>query len=187
MSIGKEYDRVYMDGEPLDNRVAVMLMEVEEEEGIGLYVPQGSYQDPSGVSSYTHTRGGVADVFARTDRPHALTRAFRSKGFAAWHRTSEQGFDEHWHLVDIRNKRLHPEAFAQVGNYLDGGDGLWPLVAGDDPEPWRPDKIRGWSWNKYVLEARLLGRKAKVEAKMAELAKRKRVIVKELARLRHTR
>jgi hypothetical protein len=57
--------------------------------------------------------------------------ALRAEGFAAWHRTTDQGFDvDHIHAVAIGDREMSSQAADQVTSYYDGGDGL----AGDIPD-----------------------------------------------------
>jgi hypothetical protein len=136
----KEYDRVTFRGKPTDYRTAVMARTVEKALGIAFYCYQGSY-NPGGVgaSGGTHDKGGVLDLNVPSGKdPNAITRQLRNAGFAAWYRTPAQGFTPHIHAVDIGNNRLAYNAGLQVGNYNSEGSGLWPLVAGNDPQQYRP-------------------------------------------------
>jgi hypothetical protein len=135
----REYDRVTFRGKPADYRTAVMARRVEKALGVTFYCYQGSYTTTVGASGGTHDKGGVLDVNAPAGKdPNAVTRQLRNSGFAAWYRTPEQGFDPHIHAVDIGNARLAYNAGLQVGNYNAGGSGLWPLLADNDPQPFRP-------------------------------------------------
>ena len=136
----REYSKVTFRGKTTDHRTAVMARRVEKALGVTFYVYQGSY-NPGGVgaSGGTHDKGGVLDLNVPGGKdPNAVTRQLRNSGFAAWYRTPDQGFTPHIHAVDIGNARLAYNAGLQVGNYNSGGSGLWPLVAGNDPQPFRP-------------------------------------------------
>lgn len=182
-----QYDRVFMDAEPLDFRTAVMLREVKQD-GFEFSVPQGSYQQESEASAGTHTKGGVADLFYISGRgKDEFTRALKRKGFAVGHRTSEQGFDEHWHIVDLANDRLSFEADLQEGDYRNIGDMLWPLIGHDDPDPWRPDPIHGWSWDAWKKEQDLLARRTDLSDRIDDLQDRRKAVSRDLRKLRHHR
>ena len=145
----KEYDRVTFRGKPTDYRTAVMARSVERALGVTFYCYQGSY-NPGGVgaSGGTHDQGGVLDVNIPGGKdPGAVTRQLRNAGFAAWYRTPAQGFTPHIHAVDIGNTRLAFNAGLQVENYRAGGSGLWPLLADNDPQPFRPNAT---TYYKYV-------------------------------------
>lgn len=135
----KEYDRVTFHGRTTDYRTAVMARSVEKALGITFYCYQGSYSTSVEASGSTHAGGGVLDLNVPGGKdPNAVTRQLRNAGFAAWYRTPSQGFTPHIHAVDIGNTKLSYDAGLQVGNYNSGGSGLWPLLADNDPQPFRP-------------------------------------------------
>ena len=134
-----EYSKVTFRGRTTDQRTATMARLVEKRLGITFVCYQGSYNGTVDASGGTHDGGGALDLNVPGD-PGKITRALRNQGFAAWYRTPAQGFDTHIHAIDIGNRRLSFNAGLQVGNYGSTGDGLWPLVAGDDPQPYRPTK-----------------------------------------------
>lgn len=135
----KQYDRVTFRGKSTDYRTAVMARAVEKKLGVAFYCYQGSYNTSVGASGGTHDKGGVLDLNVPAGQDaNAVTRQLRNAGFAAWYRTAAQGFMPHIHAVDIGNQRLAYNAGLQVNNYNAGGSGLWPLVADNDPQPFRP-------------------------------------------------
>lgn len=138
----REYTRVQFHGKDTDYRTAVMARRVERALGVTFYCYQGSYNATVDASGGTHDKGGVLDLNVPGGKdPNAVTRQLRNSGFAAWYRTPDQGFTPHIHAVDIGNARLALNAKFQVNNYNSGGSGLWPLVADNDPQPFRPTSL----------------------------------------------
>lgn len=133
----KEYQRTTFHGKETDYRTAVMATRAEKTLGQDFVCWQGSYSTSVGASAGTHAGGGALDLSVPGD-PDRITRVLRKHGFAAWYRTPAQGFTIHIHCIDIGNTRLSTDAHLQVQDFNNGGDGLWPLVGSDDPQPWRP-------------------------------------------------
>lgn len=92
------------------------------------YLTQGSY-NPGGVSQSagTHDGGGVVDIRTSTMSTHGAdlcVQALREVGFAAWRRTSAEGFSPHIHAVAIGDREMSSSAANQVQAYFDGRNGL---------------------------------------------------------------
>lgn len=88
-----------------------------------LTIVQGSYHTGVVASGGTHDGGGAVDLTAQDWERKVL--ALRQVGFAAWHRTPEQGpWQEHVHAVLIGNEKLSAAAQLQVRAYLHGRNGL---------------------------------------------------------------
>lgn len=130
-----------VDGKTLNQRTADMLSRAEARLGENLYVVQGSYNTGVSQSAGTHDGGGAIDV-SPTSNPSAVVKALRDSGFAAWHRTANQGdWAEHIHAIAIGDPELSSGARAQVAEYYAGYDGL--AGSGRDTG-YRPDPIPVW-------------------------------------------
>ena len=117
------YALVQWDGHTIDRITAEALHAAEKKLGYPLSVVQGCYQALDGkandvaASAGTHDGGGVVDLLPYDWRRKVV--ALRNVGFAAWHRTPDQGpWGEHIHAVLIGNQKLAPSAAAQVVDYL---------------------------------------------------------------------
>jgi hypothetical protein len=108
------------------------------------------------ASAGTHDRGGVIDFRTWDLGQHGLTirgvlETLRRVGFAAWHRTTAQGFDgDHIHAVAIGDEELAPLAAVQVRDYRAGHNGL--ADHGPDDGPRVP--IHTWEQVKRTLAAK---------------------------------
>lgn len=95
-----------------------------------IYIVQGSWSGGSvSASAGTHDGGGgvidVAPYFQTDHNFDKLALALRYCGFAAWHRTPDQGpWDHHVHAVLIGDKTVAPLAAAQVIDYRQSKTGL---------------------------------------------------------------
>ena len=185
----REYDRVTIGGKQTDYRTAVMLRRVQKALGGTFYVYQGSYSDGS-LSAGTHSGGGALDVNVPAGKDaNAVTRQLRNAGFAAWYRTTAQGFDPHIHAIDIGNKRLSPEARSQVTKYHNGYDGLAGYNA--DPQPYRPGPLNyyrfvsdaGFDFQAWKEAQRLRDKLADLGSRIKELTRLRRRTKKQLERL----
>ena len=114
-------------GHLVDPRTADMLTEVEAITGDTLHVWQGSYSDGD-KSGGTHSGGGAVDASPTRGTWDGLVAAMRQVGFAAWHRTTAQGYDPHVHAIAVGCVDLSPEAAQQVAWYRAGLNGLWPCL-----------------------------------------------------------
>lgn len=110
---------------------------------------QGSYSTVDPGSGKTHSGGGAVDFWLYQYKPgksggagnpaddkanmapltkqerDIVVKALRLAGFAAWSRRAPEFPDElHIHAVAIGDKQLHPQAKAQVEQYLKGQNGL---------------------------------------------------------------
>jgi hypothetical protein len=136
------------DGKTVDEITHQALLACEKRLGYELTVVQGSYQALDGrandvaASAGTHDAGGVVDLDA-WDWERKV-RVLRAVGFAAWHRTPDQGpWGEHIHAVLIGNKNLAPSAARQVEAYRAHRDGLKSNLPDDT---WHPDPIPTFVW-----------------------------------------
>lgn len=121
-------------GRPLivNARTRDMLTAANKKLGFALVVIQGSYRAGHGASESagTHDGGGAVDVRCAWGLPAntsaaKIVRVLREVGFAAWHRTENQGFDEqHIHCVAIGDHDLSPAAARQVTAYRARRNGL---------------------------------------------------------------
>lgn len=136
------YEIVSTRGVRLDRYTLYNLQRAEKFFGSTLVLSQGSY-NAGGVaqSAGTHDGGGALDVIVRgwsTARITRLVHALRKAGFAAWHRTPDQGnWPEHVHAILLGNAKASSGAKLQQLSYINGNDGL-----GDgshrDPDQFRP-------------------------------------------------
>ena len=187
----KEYSKVTFHGKTTDYRTAVMARLVERRLGVQFVCWQGSYSDGS-LSAGTHSGGGALDLNVPGGKdPDAVTRQLRNAGFAAWYRTPAQGFSPHIHAVDIGNLRLAFNAGLQVGNFNAGGSGLWPLVADNDPQPFRPSSTTyyrhvdraGFDFAAWQQGLKLRQKMSELSARIKELARRRKKARRQLERL----
>ena len=188
----KQYDKVSFRGKTTDYRTAVMARRVERALGVTFYCYQGSYNSSVSASGGTHDKGGVLDLNVPGGKdPNAVTRQLRNSGFAAWYRTPDQGFTPHIHAVDIGNQRLALNAGFQVNNYRAGGSGLWPLVADNDPQPFRPTSITyyahvdsdGFDFQAWKQALTLRQKIANLADRIKELARSRKQAKRQLDRL----
>lgn len=126
----RPYAKTTHDGKTVDYLTKVALMAAEAILGYELTITQGSYNNGKvPQSAGTHDGGGVIDL-APFDAANKI-RVLRRLGFAASHRTPDQGpWVEHVHAVQVGNARLSPAAARQVKAYLEGRNGL----ANNDPD-----------------------------------------------------
>jgi hypothetical protein len=109
---------------------------------------QGSY-NPGGVdqSAGTHDGGGAADLDWTHRCGRNLTfmlKALRRVGFAAWHRTPDQGdWGHHIHVIAVSDPDLSSGAQHQAGDYYEGKNGLSGGPPDDGP------KVRKRTWEQY--------------------------------------
>ena len=113
----------------INRRTKAMLEVVERELGRKLVIVQGSFLAGKAAkrSGPTHNRAGVVDIRTRdqTAAQQAQTLIeLRKVSFAAFHRTTKQGFSDHIHAVAIGDPGLDPSAARQVEAYKKGRNGL---------------------------------------------------------------
>lgn len=125
-----DYKRVTYGGKTVNTRTKVML-----ENAVKLltayewapFLTQGSYNTGVGASAGTHDGGGVVDIRTSTMSAtgvNSCLKALRQAGFAAWYRTSAEGFSPHIHAVAIGDREMSPAAKSQVVQYFAGKNGL---------------------------------------------------------------
>jgi hypothetical protein len=129
----KPYALTTHDGKTVDLLTKVALLAAEAMLGYDLTIVQGSYNAGKvAASAGTHDDGGVIDL-TPFDADRKI-RVLRRLGFAAWHRTPDQGpWKEHIHAVQVGNARLSAGAKAQVDDYVRGLNGLAGHAADDGP------------------------------------------------------
>lgn len=130
-----QYARITLrPGVVLNHRTAAMLSEVERRLGVHIPVIKGSYTGkPDPRSADTHVGGGALDVPAGVMGATAgqIVLAARRVGFAAWHRTPDQGpWSEHIHMIAVGDQELSTGAANQVKAYVAGYNGLGHLGRG---------------------------------------------------------
>lgn len=128
-------------GHKFDRYTIAAIEAAEAKLGHQLVIMQGSYNGGAGkvsASAGTHDGGGAAD-FGVEPTVNQDIRALRSIGFAAWHRTPDQGpWGAHIHAILIGNENASPGAKRQVAAYRDFRDGL----ATNRPDTtWHPKPI----------------------------------------------
>ena len=147
--------------------------------------------NPGGVaaSSHTHDGGGAYDYWFPGLDSRTQERASRNVGIDAWKR--DPPFPLHVHGIRHGSPTAHPEAKQQMANYSPGGgDGLWPLVVGDDPNPYRPDPIPTFGVAEYRAELQRRAREDRLRDKLRRLGRdikhltrRKRKVRRQLKQL----
>ena len=99
----------------------------EKAAGFGFTITQGGYNTGVAASSGTHDKDAVDFSVRGLDQreiQHMVT-ALRNAGFAAWHRTVDQGFDvEHVHAIRVGNGDLSRVAAQQATAFDHCRDGL---------------------------------------------------------------
>jgi hypothetical protein len=134
-------------GHTFNRRTIRMLKWAEKNAGFTFNVAQGSYNQ-GGVSASAGTHDGAAvdlgmwGVSPR--RRRKALKAMKRAGFAAWMRTPAQGFDPHIHAIPFGDPTVSSSAREQRRNYDGGRDGL--ARNGADPNPWRPNYPRTFSF-----------------------------------------
>lgn len=130
--------RTTVDGKVVNVRTAQMLKRAEARLGMDLNVVQGSYnQGGVSASAGTHDGGGALDISVNgysKETIDKVVRALREVGFAAWHRTENQGpWSEHIHAIALGDAELSSGAQSQVNDYLNGRNGLAGHAPDDGP------------------------------------------------------
>ncbi|MEV5967537.1 hypothetical protein AB0L70_37555 [Kribbella sp. NPDC051952] len=126
VSLGKDSS-----GRPLviNRRTQAMLAAAERKLGRKLTIVQGSFLAGKAAerSGPTHDRAGVVDIRTKDQTPAQQAQTLlelRKVSFAAFHRTTKQGFADHIHAVAIGDPGLDPSAARQVADYKAGKNGL---------------------------------------------------------------
>ena len=135
-------------GVTLDERSGAMMDEVVRLcPGVSIQPSQGSWSGAS-ASAGTHTGAGAIDIEAAS-----LTQSHRDKivyemrrvGWAAWHRTPQQGqWGHHIHGVAMGEPQLAPAAKDQCLDYVEGRNGLANNAPDDGPRD-----FVGVTWETY--------------------------------------
>jgi len=117
-----DYKRVTWGGKTINVRTRVMLEAANARTTADVTrLSQGSYNRGVSASAGTHDGGGVVDIPSTN---LSLLKVLREVGFAAWIRTSAEGFSPHIHAVAIGDRELAPGARNQVTAYFNGRNGL---------------------------------------------------------------
>lgn len=169
--------RTIVDGKTLNQRTADMLARAEARLGMNLRIVQGSYNTGVAASAGTHDGGGCIDISIRgytSTEVDEIIFHLRAVGFAAWHRTTAQGFDPHIHAVAIGDAELAYGAKNQVTDYYAGRNGLASHAADDSPRPnpipvWPVKMGRYWSGT-VVYQFKSKKPKKKVAIRRLQLA-----------------
>jgi hypothetical protein len=128
---------------PVNARTSAMMDEAQALYGATITATQGSPSTGVSASAGTHNGQGVIDVVgADLD---AIVIAMRQVGFAAWHRTTAQGFTPHVHGVAVGEPGLSDPAGQQVSSYFAGYNGLAANGPDDGPRTWV-----GVTWETYT-------------------------------------
>jgi hypothetical protein len=119
-------DRVYWDGEPIDQLVAKQLRVAGRILGQRISVTQGSYQPETSYSGTSHMGGGTIDTPAYGGMYGAGVKALQRAGFAAWWRGPQHGdWNEHIHAISLFSPNPSATASWQRQAYIDmTSDGL---------------------------------------------------------------
>lgn len=139
--------RIEFEGHRTTTRTRDMLLEVRRLTGLPLTITQGGY-NAGGVpdSADTHDRDAL-DLRARDLNSGQRLRAvvaLRQVGFAAWLRTTRQGFKvDHIHALPIGGD-LSPGAAEQVSAYRAGRNGLKGNGPDDGP------RVGVITWEQYL-------------------------------------
>lgn len=119
---------VIFENRKVDSRTRDMLVEARRISGLALPITQGSFNTSVGASGNTHAGGGALDISVRglsAEEIDLAVRRLRQVGFAAWHRTENQGpWVQHIHCVAVGCLTLSAAAARQVAAYKDGRNGL---------------------------------------------------------------
>ena len=165
-------ERCTYHGATMDEKTKAFLQVLERQLGYELTITKGCYLPEDGNSARTHVGGGVVDL-APFDYKRKVRKA-RDLGAAAWYRPRIPGlWEPHIHLVIIGHQTLSdgPDgAQAQVVKYLAGEDGFAGHNA--DPNPYRPNPLRRFSYTAALRDARLRDRITGLRARINTLRDR---------------
>ena len=157
-------EQVWWKGSRFDPRTVDMLREAEELCGLDLRPSQGSWSGAA-ASAGTHSGCGAYDggIGMSADQMDRAVVALRTVGFAAWRRTSAQGFTPHVHAIAVQpggkgdRGCLSGGAHDQVVDYYENRNGLASNLPDDGPRDWV-----GVTWEKYREESEMANRDSAV-------------------------
>lgn len=136
----------------LNGRTIAMLDSVDQHLGVNLSIVQGSYSTSVSASGGTHAGGGAIDVNVAgmsQDQINRTVNGLRAEGFAAWYRTTSEGFDiDHIHAIAIGDRQMSSAAASQVTDYYDGRTGL----SGEQIDPMSHGKPGVFSYDAWLAE-----------------------------------
>jgi hypothetical protein len=130
MSYRPAYEHTTWHGKTVSARSKFILEQIEKKLGFDLYCFQGSFSTAVQQSGNTHAESGAVDVSicpagSSTAKADLIVKTFREFGWAAWHRTPDQGnWGHHVHAVDSGDQHLSDAAQRQVTEYRQGYNGL---------------------------------------------------------------
>lgn len=139
MSYLPAYERTTWHGKTVSQRSRYILELAEKKLGFELHCFQGSFSSAVTQSAGTHDQSGAVDVSispagSRDDRAELIVRTLREFGWAAWHRTPEQGdWGHHIHAIECGDEQLSEGARRQLDEYRQGYDGLSGSGRDDGP------------------------------------------------------
>jgi hypothetical protein len=164
----EQYDRVIWRGAYMTRRQRQALIATENHIrkehprwDFRFQVPQGSWRPQTSYSGTSHTGASVVDLQyagfygevgfstkAQKDKAKYVLRKLREVGHqAAWLRGKADGMINHYHVCDLDRKGMSDtSAQFQVPEYRRGNNGLDTGVK--DRYPYRPDRIRRWTYKK---------------------------------------
>lgn len=178
------YKRVTWRSHRFDKRTVAAIKALEDALGRRVTIYQGSYTSAVAVSGSTHEGGGALDFWVPGISADSVTRKARQVGWACWWRKPEQGpWGDHQHAGLLDHLTASADLKLQMGNYRHGGDGLWPLEAGDDPQPYRPDPQPIFSYVQWRRQRRLRDRLRHLARDIAALKDRRKKIAAQLRRV----
>lgn len=123
-------------GKKFDAKTKAALVAVDKFVGADFPIQptQGSYSTSVGASAGTHAGGGAVDLSVRElnrNQIEVLVFVLRAHGFAAWHRTPDEGdWPAHVHAIYAASTDLSAPARRQVESLRRGRNGL----KGDGPD-----------------------------------------------------
>lgn len=184
------YRKVRWRGGTCDHIDRIAFEVLEDQLNATATIFQLGYNTSVDASSFTHAGGGAYDYWFPTVNVSKVVRRSRDLGIDAWHRHPPTFTTIHVHGIRHGSRTAHPEAKQQMVNYGNDGDGLWPLVPGDDPYPYRPSPLGSFTIDDYHNELRRRAREDHLEDKLRRIGRnlkhlfrRKRKIRRQLKKL----
>lgn len=143
----RAYDRVTFRGHKFNRRTKRMILWAEKKAGFQFPIAQGSF-NKGGVGASAGTHDGSAVDFGMAGigpkRRLIALKYLKLAGFAAWLRTSADGFSPHIHAIPFADKQVSPGAADQRRSFDAGRNGLANNAR--DRNPWRPAYRRKWAF-----------------------------------------
>lgn len=141
-------DRVTLRGYKFNRQTRAAILWAERQAGFEFSIAQGSF-NRGGVSASAGTHDGSSVDFGMAGvsnaRRLAALKALKQAGFAAWMRTSADGFEPHIHAIPFgQDKDVSWAAKEQLDSFDQGYNGL--ANNAKDRTPWRPKTKRKFSF-----------------------------------------